>query len=166
MFLSVSLFLLAHQNGDFSIWNGLFLVPLGIVTYFSALTMTILAATPADDEDDVDVDPLLKAIHEDLKAGKLEAGSEEMFERMRAAGVSQISPIGEVSDTIIGKLNGHDIYEWVEIQNPANEQFYRFEYYGPGEYEADGTPVMPIDGELSFAHVNGIVYAADLSNLK
>jgi hypothetical protein len=146
--------------------TSLFLIPIGLVTYFGAITLTLFAQAKgktADDFDEMDLEnnPMLKALHDDLKAGKVEAGSEEMFHRLRECGMMDILPIGEVSEEIVGTFNGHTMYEWVEIQDPSDGEMKKFLYHSPGMYEGDGTPILPDDDNFIFAHVNGIVYARE-----
>lgn len=137
-----------------------YLIPIGLISYFGSVTLTILAKSRPDEEDE-DANPLLLKLHEDLKAGRLEAGSEEMFNRMRECGIVDVYPIGEVSETILGSFNGNTIYEWVEVQEPETQEMFKFYYHSPGQYELDGTPILPEKEGVLFAHVDGIVYARD-----
>ena len=134
-----------------------YLVPIAVVSYFGSVTLTIIAKTRSLEEDEVE-NPLLLKLHQDLEAGLVEPGSEEMFERMKECGIVDVYAVGDVSEEIVGVYNGHKMYEWVEIQDPESKEMFKFYYHGPGQYAGDGTPVLPEKDGVLYAHVEGVTY--------
>ena len=146
---------------SFPFWYVVFLVPLGVITYLGSITFTIIwltASLNARAENNEDPE-LLKTLYDDLKSGKIEQGSKEMFERMQEAGVA---PIGKFSDEIVGQFNSQTIYEWVEVMNQHTKKFDKFVFWGPGKSDIEGNAMLPEQDGIVFATVNGIIYAKDI----
>lgn len=157
---------IAFMFSALPLWHGIYLLLFGIFSYFSAVTLTILAqqrSHPTQLQDAQNANnPIFQKLQEDLQSGLLKPGTEEVFQRLRECGMMKILPIGEVSEETVGVFDGHTMYEWVEIQDPITNQMEKFYYNSPGYYEPDGTPHIPDSDVLVYAHVNGVVYAREL----
>lgn len=121
------------------LWFLLFLIPLAVISYRSIHTFALLY--------------LAAALKEEIAAGALDEEVEEEPPEL----------FGTFSPEIVGIFDGRNMYEWVQIVNPATKVAEKFFYYSPARYDKDGHPLIS-DEEMAahrFAHVDGVFYAHD-----
>lgn len=138
-------------------WSVFFLIPIGVITYFTTLTVTLVYLTVVKTRE---IDELAQSklveLETRLKDGTLSPGPELMSE-LQAAGLAGVIEPVELPASPIGTFNGQPIYEWVDHYNVTTKQKERFYFYGSAASELD----VPKAPDKTFINLKGILYVRD-----
>jgi hypothetical protein len=135
-------------------WFMIFLIPLGVSTYFGALTlMAIYLSTTIRNEERNRREKAVYELQEKLDAIETEA---ELLQALTTIGLPEVTPV-RLTSPQIGTLDGKPIYEWIELYDPRTKKNGRFYYYGAAQYEGD----VPDEPGKLYANVDGVLYLND-----
>lgn len=98
----------------------------------------------------------INEINRRLDEGSLEAGSEELEEMMKNAGLEPLHVITGYGQ-IFGKQFDANLYEWVEAKKGRLGDIVRHDFVGPASFDADGCIETPND-EGVFLVLDGFLY--------
>lgn len=144
------------------VWYLLFMIPISFILYHGCFAVMVLYLMFQLKDELTGETFKVAAIRQDVKDGTLKPGSDEFFSRMQEAGLTDIAKIDEFSPNLVGIFNGQNMYEWVQITNPALKLTEKFFYHSPAHYDEDGAPILPDDVRLlRYAHVGGVIYAKE-----
>lgn len=137
------------------------LLPYYLITYLLMLVLAaryLASAIPMEDmlrESRPEAAKAFAEIKRRIVDGTLE-GSEDLYELMDAAGLS-VTIVTEVSEKKVGRYFDKDLYEWVEVLNPATDEKLRFEFEQVAERNDDGDFVLPpIEEKLAVLFDGGV----------
>jgi hypothetical protein len=104
----------------------------------------------------------LQEINDRLKAGTLEADTEEFESLMSDVGL-EIPPTVVEYGPVFGKQFDHELHEFILARKGLKGEVHRFEYLGQAQYE-NGAILTPLgDGEAEYIIVDESLYERKLS---
>jgi hypothetical protein len=149
----------------FPIFYLMFLIPIGIVLYYTTLLVTVkylqqsLTYSDFPDEHAEKV----REIQEKVASGELKPGKELDEALLKAAGGAKVGRVEAASEQI-GSVDGTAIYEWVEIKDIGTQEVMRFTYHSVVQRAPDGSTILPVEKDKHFAQVENCIYEKNVAS--
>jgi hypothetical protein len=146
-------------------WYTIFLIPLGIITYYASITLAAVYLGTVITQEDLEAEHMRLGINnldDALSNGEIKVGTEEHAQALETLGVAGISEVADCSEEIVGRFGDVDIHEWIVVMDPQTSQEEKYFYHSLACLDGRGIPLFPKDDTKTFAMVNGLFYARDL----
>lgn len=150
---------------NFSPFYLVFLIPIGVVLYFTTLLFTVKYLQMTLTVADFPEDHMAKVAHiqDQIEKGEIKPGPELMQQLAKAGGNIQVTTILATSPAF-GKIGDCDMHEWIDIQDLATNEVARYEYHSIAVATPDGRYGVPNVVGKHFAIYDGCVYVRDLTS--